>query len=141
MEQEKAEYDRQNPLISAEITSVITWGFSGIRYEYDLTNHSDRVLRKTEIVILTFDENGDPIDFVRSARDIKDENGKEVVNAETDLEYWGGVQPGETKESFGHADGDAVKYKICVRSAEFEDGETWENPYFKVWLSEEKDRY
>lgn len=22
-----------------------------------------------------------------------------------------------------------------------EDGETWENPYFKVWLSKEKDRY
>lgn len=51
------------------------------------------------------------------------------------------MQPGETKECYGYADNDAVKYKICVRSAEFEDGETWENPYFKVWLSEEKDRY
>ena len=138
--QEKAEYDRQNPLISAEITSVKD-GRLYDRYEYNLTNHSDRVLRKTEIVILIFDENGAPIDSTHGAWDIEDENGKEVVNAETDLELWGGVQPGETKECYGYADGDAVKYKICVRSAEFEDGETWENPYFKVWLSEEKDRY
>ena len=138
--QEKAEYDRQNPLISAEITSVKD-GWLYDRYEYDLTNHLDRVLRKTEIVILIFDENGAPIDSFNGAWDIEDENGKEVVNAETDLEFWGGVQPGETKECYGYADGDAVKYKICVRSAEFEDGETWENPYFKVWLSEEKDRY
>jgi len=139
--QEKAEYDRQNPLISAEITSAEIDGWLYGRYEYNLTNHSDRVLRKTEIVILIFDENGAPIDSINGAWDIEDENGKEVVNAETDLEFWGGVQPGETKECYGYADGDAVKYKICVRSAEFEDGETWENPYFKVWLSEEKDRY
>ena len=51
------------------------------------------------------------------------------------------MQPGETEEQRALTDNDAVKYKICVRSAEFEDGETWENPYFKVWLSEEKDRY
>ena len=140
-EEEKAEYDRQNPLISAEITSAEIDGWVYGRYEYNLTNHSDRVLRKTEIVILIFDENGAPIDSINGAWDIEDENGKEVVNAETDLEFWGGVQPGETKECYGYADGDAVKYKICVRSAEFEDGETWENPYFKVWLSEEKDRY
>ena len=137
--QEKAEYDRQNPLISAEITSVKD-GRLYDRYEYNLTNHSDRVLKKAEAVILIFDENGDPIDSVWGGY-IKDENGKEIINAETETVKEVALQPGETKECYGYADNDAVKYKICVRSAEFEDGETWENPYFKVWLSEEKDRY
>ncbi len=140
LSEEKLEYDKEHQLVTAEITSAEIDGWFVNECKYNLTNHSDRVLKKAEAVILIFDENGDPIDSVWGGY-IKDENGKEIINAETDTVKEVALQPGETEEQRALTDNDAVKYKICVRSAEFEDGETWENPYFKVWLSEEKDRY
>lgn len=140
LSEEKLEYDKEHQLVTAEITSAEIDGWLVNECKYNLTNHSDRVLKKAEAVILIFDENGDPIDSVWGGY-IKDENGKEIINAETDTVKEVALQPGETEEQRALTDNDAVKYKICVRSAEFEDGETWENPYFKVWLSEEKDRY
>lgn len=103
-----------------------------------LQNCSDKVLKEATVVMLTFDDNGYPIDADYS---MYTDGGVDNTNRCATGSI--NIQPGATwgnRYSWNIAD-EATKIKACVKSAEFYDGGTWNNPYYEHWLETEKDRY
>lgn len=138
LSEEKLEYDKEHQLATAEVTEIVQDWFS---YDivYELTNHAGQTLRNVSLVVLLFDENGDPCKTYWTSYNVTYEDEK-VKNSEgiRVKEIAAGISDKWVNSTYAPG---VSKAKICVSQAELESGETWENPYYEVWLAQEKDRY
>lgn len=137
LSEEKLEYDKEHQLATAEVTEIVPIWFSAT-VSIEVANKTDKKIENMTVVWLIFDENGEPTREITEAfaATYKDEKVRNSAR--------GGVEelaPREQKIVTYTTAIKACKAKACVQSVEFESGETWENPYYEVWLAQEKDRY
>ena len=95
-------------------------------------NTSDKVVKEYIVGMLCFDKDGYPV--VPQYEDSNLVYGRNTTN----------IQPCKTAGANGSWTqfSDTKLYvKACVKSVEYHDGTTWENPYFYYWVTQEQDRY
>lgn len=100
-----------------------------------IQNCSNQVLKEYTVAFLMFDSNGYPVEVEYS---YQGDGNCQLGRAPS-----ANVQPGATygRGYYWDLPDHATKVKACVKSAEFYDGTTWNNPYYDHWLETEKDRY
>ncbi|MDQ0160661.1 DUF5780 domain-containing protein [Alkalibacillus salilacus] len=102
-----------------------------------LRNESDKTIENMEVRFLVYDEDGYPVK-TRPSMSVSGKVHEFRGNAESI-----NVQPGET---FGRENGweiesphDAEEVLSVVKTVDFYDGTTWDNPYYDYWIEEYKD--
>jgi tetratricopeptide (TPR) repeat protein len=107
--------------------------------EVIIKNNSDKVVKNANIVIASFDKNGYAVNIEYPT----------LYGAEYDHMLRGSMStinllPGESYGKNRYYDSladEATKAHAIVKSVEFVDGSTWENPYYDYWVEECKDHY
>lgn len=107
--------------------------------EVIIKNNSDKVVKNANIVVASFDSNGYAVNIEYPT----------LYGAEYDHMLRGGMStinllPGESygkNRYYDSFDNTATKAHAIVKSVDFVDGSTWENPYYEYWVEECKDHY
>lgn len=136
--EEEGKKAQNEQLITVESTGVIIQDPNYKKaypdlYEVVVKNNSDKTIKSYEVRMLAWDENGYPLKIKQGFLDDKGSYEFSGI-ADTNVNIVPGAVSGKDYGWELQEDHKIVKTKAIVKSAEFYDGSSWDNPYYEFFI-------